>query len=112
MFNIDCSDGKEAKGVMKQIERSSFNPVSADYGALRNVSENQLRENIHKWLSPADPSTNHNIACGTHYKKIANWFFEGSIFREWKSKGSLIWINGKRVLYLFPILHPDDTLLL
>jgi hypothetical protein len=57
------------------------------------------RENIHKWLSPADPSTNHNIACGTHHKKPANWFFEGSIFREWKSKGSLIGINGKRALY-------------
>jgi len=30
MLNIDCSDGKEAKGVMKQVERSSFNPINAD----------------------------------------------------------------------------------
>ena len=30
MFNIDCLDGKEAKGVMKQIERPSFNPINAD----------------------------------------------------------------------------------
>jgi hypothetical protein len=102
MLNIDCSDGKEAKGVMKQVERSSFNLTTgnADPGALRIVSENQLRENIHKWLSPADPSTSHNIACDTHHKKPANWFFEGSFFREWESKGSLIWINGKRALYL------------
>jgi hypothetical protein len=30
MLNIDCSDGREAKRVMKQIERSSFNPINAD----------------------------------------------------------------------------------
>ncbi|KAF8474426.1 hypothetical protein DFH94DRAFT_129537 [Russula ochroleuca] len=59
------------------------------------IKRNQLRENIHKWLSPPDPSTNHNIACGTHHKKTATWFFQGSIFQEWKSTGSLLWIHGK-----------------
>ncbi|KAF8489550.1 hypothetical protein F5888DRAFT_1892870 [Russula emetica] len=44
---------------------------------------------------PPDPSTNHNIACGTHHKKAAKWFFEGNIYQEWKSKGSLLWIHGK-----------------
>ncbi|KAI0261300.1 hypothetical protein BGY98DRAFT_1104476, partial [Russula aff. rugulosa BPL654] len=62
---------------------------------VKNVKQNQLRESIHKWLSPPDPSTNHNIACGTHHKKTATWFFEGSIYKEWKSKGSLLWIHGK-----------------
>jgi hypothetical protein len=56
---------------------------------------NQLRENVHRWLSPPDPSTNHNIACDTHNKKTASWFFQGSIFREWKSTGSLLWIHGE-----------------
>ncbi|KAF8493659.1 hypothetical protein F5888DRAFT_1850287, partial [Russula emetica] len=59
------------------------------------IHENQLRESVHKWLSPPDPSTNHNIACGTHHKKAAKWFFEGNIYQEWKSKGSLLWIHGK-----------------
>jgi hypothetical protein len=57
-----------------------------------------LRESIHRWLSPPDPSTNHNIACDTHHKKTAKWFFEGNIYQEWKSKGSLLWIHGKRAL--------------
>ncbi|KAF8486721.1 hypothetical protein F5888DRAFT_164352 [Russula emetica] len=70
-------DGRETNEVMKQVE------------------QNQLRESIHKWLSPPDPSTNHNIACGTHHKKAATWFFEGNIYQEWKSKGSLLWIHGK-----------------
>ena len=80
-----------------QVERlSSFNLVSIGYGCLWIISETQLRDNIHKWLSPPDPSINHNIACATHHKKTATWFFEGSIYKEWRSKGSLLWIHGKR----------------
>jgi hypothetical protein len=80
-----------------QVERSSSpNLIDIGYRALCIISENQLRESVHKWLSPPDPSTNHNIACGTHHKKTATWFFEGNIYQEWKFKGSLLWIHGKR----------------
>jgi hypothetical protein len=97
-LTLKCSDGKEIKKVIKQVGRSSSpNLVSIlGYGTLSIISENQLRDSIHKWLSPPDPSTNHNIACGTHHKKTATWFFEGNIYKEWKSKGSLLWIHGKR----------------
>ena len=54
---------------------SSPNLIIVDCGILLVLSGNQLRENIHKWLSPPDPSTNHNIACGTRHKKTATWFF-------------------------------------
>jgi hypothetical protein len=101
---LSRSDGKEANQVIKQaandvdqVKRlSSFNFINTEYRHLHIVSENQLRENIHKWLSPVDPSTNHNIACDTYHKKTASWFFQGSIFREWKSAGSLLWVHGKR----------------
>jgi len=82
-----------------QVQRSSsINLISAYRRASCTViiSENQLRESIHKWLSPPDPSTNHNTACDTHHKKTATWFFEGKNYQEWKSKGSLLWIHGKR----------------
>ena len=117
-YILNHSDGKEAKVAMQQtatdvdqvkvatqqtaididqVKRLSFSLITADHGALRIISEKQLRESVHKWLSPPDPSTNHNIACSTHHKKTASWFFEGSIFREWKSTGSLLWIHGKRL---------------
>jgi hypothetical protein len=80
-----------------QVKRSlSPDLISTDYRTLRIVSVSQFRESIHRWLSPPDPSTNHNIACGTYQKKTATWFFEGNIYQEWKSKGSLLWIYGKR----------------
>jgi hypothetical protein len=90
----------------------SLNLISADYGALLpTLSGNQLRESIHKWLSPPDPSTNHNVACGTHQKKTATWFFEGSIFQEWKSTGSLLWIHGKRLPHSLSNSTPSDGIL-
>ncbi|KAF8502060.1 hypothetical protein F5888DRAFT_1904496 [Russula emetica] len=88
-------DGREVKIVVDQVKRLSSNLISADYRDSRILSENQSRDSVHKWLSPPDPSTNHNIACGTRHKKLASWFFEGSIFQEWKSTGSLLWVHGK-----------------
>ena len=92
------------KVLMQQIatdvdreKRSSSNLISFHFRVLPIFSGSQLRENIHKWLSPPDPSTNHNIACGTHHKKTASWFFQGTIFQEWKLTGSLLWIHGKRL---------------
>ena len=96
-LTLNCSDGRETMQVVKRVERSSSpNLVDFGYRALSIISEYQLRDCVHKWLSPPDPSTNHNIACGTHHKKAATWFFEGNIYKEWKSKGSLLWIHGKR----------------
>ncbi|KAF8501749.1 hypothetical protein F5888DRAFT_1875370 [Russula emetica] len=76
--------GKEEKKAMPQTTND-----------VDQIKRNQLRESTHKWLSPPDPSMNHNIACGTHYKKTANWFFQGRIYQEWKSTGSLLWVHGK-----------------
>ncbi|KAH9024217.1 hypothetical protein EDB85DRAFT_1829089, partial [Lactarius pseudohatsudake] len=56
---------------------------------------NQLRESLRRWVTPPDPSTNHNIACDIHHRGTAEWFFQGSLFSEWKFAGSLLWIYGK-----------------
>ena len=101
---------KQAANDVDQVKRlSSPNFINTEYRPLHIISENQLRESIHKWLSPVDPSTNHNIACDTHHKKAASWFFQGSIFREWKSAGSLLWVHGKRAPSpaSYPILSDD-----
>jgi hypothetical protein len=94
------------------MQRLSSNLIGADYSALPILLGKQLRESIHKWLSPPDPSTNHNIACGTHLKKTASWFFQGSIFQEWKSTGSLLWIHGKRLSCPLSDLTSSNTVLM
>lgn len=61
------------------------------------VVGDQLQETFRRWLSPPDPSDNHNIARKAHYKGSAEWFVHGNIFSEWKrTTSSLLWIHGKR----------------
>jgi len=66
------------------------------------VTGNLLRDNLLRWLSPSDPSTNHNITSKAHHHGTAQWFFQGAIFNEWKSAGSFLWVHGKRVFLLVP----------
>jgi hypothetical protein len=109
LYNLVHSDGREVKIAVDQVKRLSSNLISADHRASPIPSGKQLRDSVHKWLSPPDPSTNHNIACGTRHKKLASWFFEGSIFQEWKSTGSLLWVHGKRSPLSLPNLTPAHS---
>ncbi|KAH9020277.1 hypothetical protein EDB83DRAFT_2231722, partial [Lactarius deliciosus] len=62
---------------------------------LNILTGNQWRQDLRKWLSSPDPSTNHIILCGTQHQGTAIWFFQGSLLAKWKSTGSLLWIHGK-----------------
>jgi hypothetical protein len=77
-------DGKEAKEVIKQ----TANDVDL-------VKRDQLRWEVQHWLSPPDPSTNHNFVRKARHSGTAAWFFENSALTEWKARGSLLWIHGK-----------------
>jgi hypothetical protein len=59
----------------------------------------QQQEDLQRWLSPPDPSTNHNFVSNSRHKGTAAWFFESSALTEWKAKGSLLWIHGKRTSF-------------
>src|ERR1700761_7472780 len=69
------------------------------------LTGNQLKQLLRAGLSPADPSTNHNIARKAQHEGTAVWFFQGSIIIEWKSTGSLLWVYGKRA-FLSPFFGP------
>ena len=86
---------------LDQANRSlSFHTLVISSRAQTGITGNQLRDNLLRWLSPPDPSTNHNIACKAHHNGTTEWFFRGSIFNQWKSTGSFLWIHGKRALPL------------
>jgi hypothetical protein len=105
-------DGKEARGVIRQTAddvdqvKCSWSPnrVHAGHAGSIILTGSQFRQVLHSaWLSPPDPSTNHNIACNTHHTGTATWLFKGRTYKEWKSTGSesLLWIHGKRT----PLSH-------
>jgi len=62
------------------------------------LTGNQLQDKLRTWLSPPNPSINHNTACEIHHRDTSKWFIQGTTFREWKENGSLLWIRGNRKL--------------
>jgi hypothetical protein len=86
---------------MDEEKRSSSDLPAVGFHNLIIITGNQLREKLQTWLSPPDPSTNQNIARKLLYKGTATWFLQGSIFEEWKSSPSLLWIHGKRTSFAF-----------
>ncbi|KAH9018457.1 hypothetical protein EDB84DRAFT_647789 [Lactarius hengduanensis] len=109
-IQVVIDDGKEARVVATEANsiiqqtansvdelRCSSSPsfTVSHCSRLNLLIGNHIKQLLRTWLSPADPSTNHNIAQKAQYKGTAVWFFQGSIFVKWKSTGSLLWIHGK-----------------
>ncbi|KAH9166009.1 hypothetical protein EDB89DRAFT_255976 [Lactarius sanguifluus] len=84
--DLAIKDGTETIGLLQQ----TTNNIDAE-------RRGRIRTKHRKWLSPPDPSTNQNITCAAQHEGTATWFFQGSIFLEWKTKAttSLLWIHGK-----------------
>ncbi|KAH9989060.1 P-loop containing nucleoside triphosphate hydrolase protein [Russula compacta] len=59
------------------------------------LNRNQSRERLQNWLSPPNPSINHNNASDTQHDGTTTWLIHGDSFNEWKSTGSLLWVHGK-----------------
>ncbi|KAI0248620.1 hypothetical protein BJV78DRAFT_1363407 [Lactifluus subvellereus] len=76
----------------------SVGPVDERVDAV--IGGRQSRQNLRRWLSAPDPSINHRIARTAHHKSTAAWFFHDSVFNEWKSTPSLMWVHGQRTLFL------------
>jgi hypothetical protein len=88
-------------GKLDDTSRSSSLSLPTFQSECSDLSAgNALRDNLLRWLSPSDPSTNHNIASKTHHNGTAQWFFRGGIFNGWKSAGSFLWVHGKRLFLL------------
>lgn len=92
-------------------EKCSLSHYLFPVSSSQSSTVEQLRRDLRNWLSAPDPSTNHNIARSLHHEGTATWFFQGSIFKEWKLKPSLLWIYGKRKFLPSVTLHPADPCL-
>jgi hypothetical protein len=67
----------------------------------KTVLADNRRQKIHEWLSPPDPSSNHNAACKKKQPMTGAWLVEGPQFEEWKTRpNSFLWLHGIRK-YIF-----------
>ena len=96
---------------LNKIKRSSFCGITIKGGRESETKislGDQLQEKIQKWLSPPDPSINHNTACEAHHNGTAAWFLEGVIYNEWKATGSFLWTHGNRTFHGCSTHATDD----
>jgi len=90
-LKVVMNDGKvSTDGVLKALVM-----IQQTAEEVNRIQRNQLQRDIRSWLSPPDPSINHNIARGIYQNGTASWFTESTTFKEWKSNGSLLWVHGK-----------------
>ncbi|KAN0134105.1 hypothetical protein V8E53_008110 [Lactarius tabidus] len=87
--------GKDTKAIVQQTAKEASAIMQLMTNSVSEVMRSQWRQDLKNWLSSPDPSTNHVILCSAQHQGTANWFFRGSLFEEWKSTGSLLWIHGK-----------------
>ena len=101
---------ERSTNIADEAKRSYSDLIVIDSLCLFILTESQLWEKLQKWLSPPNPSTNHNIARKAYHKRTASWFFQGNILEQWKLSPSLLWIYGKRIsLFLSTTPHPADS---
>ena len=91
---------EQVASVVDQLKRSSHPNILLLFCCLdlRYLVGDQ---DVPRWLSPPDPSTNHALVWKARHIGTASWFFETNALAEWKARGSLLWVHGKRK-YLQP----------
>ncbi|KAH9992931.1 hypothetical protein BJV77DRAFT_410664 [Russula vinacea] len=80
--------------IIEDIDDSVKGVARSVDNVVHELKRNQMRDKLRSWLSPPDPSVNHNTACKTQHSGTATWFIQGSTFRDWKKNGSLLWVRG------------------
>jgi hypothetical protein len=90
--------GNKVQGIdhkLEQVNRKSlYHPALSTHSDI--LTSGQLRDSLFRWLSPSDPSTNHNTTSKAHHDGTAQWFIQGTIFNQWKSTDKFLWIHGIR----------------
>ena len=73
-----------------------------------NVAGDQLQRDVRHWLSPPDPSTNHDFIWKAHHTGTASWLFDSNALKEWKKTGSFLWVHGKRMAFCRRMTRIED----
>ncbi len=63
---------------------------------VQGLSRGRYEDQIEKWLSPADPSTNYNEALKKRHIGTGQWLLQDARYSRWKEapSRSFLWLNG------------------
>ncbi|KAL8935840.1 MAG: hypothetical protein Q9216_005232 [Gyalolechia sp. 2 TL-2023] len=100
----------EAKKILRNVERLKSTlelALTADHmetqkaefktlrQSFRSMHDSDQYQNILKWLSAPDPSTNFNAALKRRHIGTGKWLLENHKYQDWKAaRGSFLWLHG------------------
>lgn len=80
--------------VSEDIKNIQSNAVNIRKG-VDSLNLDRHFENVRKWLSPPDTSTNLNEARRKRQEGTGSWFLQSEQFKEWKSGANrYLWLHG------------------
>lgn len=82
--NSVIESGKDTKVAIQKVESQ-----------VSSLNRSESRENLHRWISPPDPSNEYNTTCDAQHEGTAAWCTKSNTFADWKRSGSLLWVHGK-----------------
>ena len=110
-------DAKETKVLVQHIA----NEMSSRDCEYHNLNVNtytnsqitlgeRILQDLQRWLTPPDHSTNHDIAYSSQHERTAVWVFNENIYQEWESSGALLWLHGKGLSLCSRVdMSPDNS---
>ena len=88
--------GKKFPKYLKlRLVRAKKNFPSITHGWYTNEVTEDKKNEIIRWLSPIDPTTNQAAARKKHEGETGKWFTKGEEYSKWKdSSNSFLWLHG------------------
>nr|XP_036581485.1 pfs domain-containing protein [Colletotrichum truncatum]KAF6789836.1 pfs domain-containing protein [Colletotrichum truncatum] len=114
---LEVLDGEDVEGALRMDEvMEQLRKGVSDI----NSSTNDIKQSLHfqeimEWLSPPDPSTNHNKALQQRHEGTGQWFLNHESYSNWKTApNSSLWLYGipgcgKTILSTIIIEHLRNT---
>lgn len=85
-----------SQAIQGDVTRLNDSMLELKLGLETSLTDHQ-RQEIFRWLSPPDPSSNHNSAHKKQQPTTGAWFLNSSQFAEWRTNSnSFLWLHGTR----------------
>ncbi|KAF3283914.1 hypothetical protein TWF970_001081 [Orbilia oligospora] len=86
---------RKVEAEKKAIEIPVEKKIDELHANISHSISTEKQQDIYRWLSPPDSSTNYNAAIKEQLQGSGLWFIESSEFSEWKrQRNSLLWLHG------------------
>jgi hypothetical protein len=94
---LTCGHSRSSQYDQRNEQDETFVVIlTSRYRDQHCLVGDQLQRDVQHWLSPPDPSKNHDFVWKAHHTGTSAWFFESKALAEWEASGSFLWIHGKR----------------